>query len=46
MFASFHSKGTIDNQQYVMVSKGESLVGHRVAQIKFDPFLDLLNFSL
>ena len=29
-----------------MVWKGESLVGHRVAQIKFDPFLDLLSFSM
>ena len=29
-----------------MVWKDESLVGHRVAQIKFDQFLDLLSFSL
>ena len=29
-----------------MVWKGESLVGHRVAQIQFDQFFDLLSFSL
>ena len=29
-----------------MVWKCESLVGNRVAQIKFDPFLDLLSFIL
>ena len=29
-----------------MVLNGESLVGHRGAEIKFDPFLDLQSFSL
>ena len=34
------------DRQPPMVWKGESLVGNCVAQIKFDPFLDLLSFSM
>ena len=35
------TKLMLHNQQSVMVGKGEGLVGHCVAQIKFEPFFGL-----
>ena len=42
-----HGPTKLDRQPTICHGlEGESLLGHRVAQIKFDPFLDLLRFSM